>query len=105
MVAVVAAAATLTLLACGTGSGTSSSSTGGDCVPVTSAQLEITVTLTSDGLGEKTLVDVTVTNGAQFVKEPGDYSSKPENGTFLVLDVTALCKEGTHHTIPFISRS
>ena len=104
-----AALAALTI-ACSTGD-TSSSVTGGDAQDVATAEsgakttakakLGQTVTLTNDSLGDKTVVDVTVANAKQYAKEPGDFGSEPENGTFLVLDVTAVCKGGSYHVNPF----
>ncbi|GAA1601933.1 DUF4352 domain-containing protein [Catellatospora bangladeshensis] len=97
-------------LACGAGSGdTSSSVTGGDGTAVeaapekttATAKVGQTVTLTRDGLGEKSVVEVTVANAKQHSKEPGEYGSKPEHGVFLVLDVTVVCKDGTYHANPF----
>ncbi|GAA4243268.1 hypothetical protein GCM10022255_001630 [Dactylosporangium darangshiense] len=105
------AALTVFSLACGAGSGnTGSSVTGGDGKSVEAAapqestavaKVGQTVTLTRDGLGDKTVVDVTVTNAQQSTKEPGDYGSKPEHGVFLALDVTVVCKEGTYDANPF----
>lgn len=100
--------AAVTALACGGGSGTKSSVSGGHGTGVktaapekaTTAKVGQTVTLTSNDLGDKTVVEVTVANAKQYSKEPGDFGSKPEHGVFLVLNVTALCKEGTYSPNP-----
>jgi hypothetical protein len=98
-------------LACGAGNDdTSSKVNGGSGKPVESAAAEKsaatakvgqTVTLTNDGVGDKTVIDVTVTNAKQYAKEPGEFGGKPEHGVFLAFDVTALCKSGTYHANPF----
>lgn len=96
-------------LACSSGGGTTSSVTGGDGQAVeTAAQAKATtakvgqkITLSNDGLGDKTAVDITVANPKQYAKEPGDFGSKPEHGVFLVLDVTVVCTEGTYSANPF----
>jgi hypothetical protein len=103
-----AALAALTI-ACGSSGGTDSTVTGGDGQKVEQAQekktaeakVGQTVTLTNDGLGDKTTVKVTVAKPTQYAKEPGDFGSKPEHGVFLVLDVTVVCDEGTYHANPF----
>ncbi|GAA1796732.1 hypothetical protein GCM10009682_18020 [Luedemannella flava] len=104
-----AALAALTL-ACSSGGGTTSSVSGGEeqSAPAeakekttTTAKVGQKVTLTSDILGEKTVVEVTVANAKQYKVEPGDFGSKPEHGVFLVLDVTVVCKDGTYHANPF----
>src|SRR5258707_9089550 len=83
------------MFACASG-GTTSSSAGGTTqtgVPeqsttTTTAKVGQTVTLTNNGLGQKTTVEVTVASAKQYTKEPGDFGSTPEHGVFLVLDVT-----------------
>ncbi len=96
-------------LACSTGSGDTSSSVGGDGQPASSAAPEQTtttaavgqtVTLTSDTLGNKNAVEVTLANATQAAKEP-TFGTKPEHGVFLVLDVTVVCKDGTYTANPF----
>lgn len=101
-------AAALTALACGGGSGTKSKVSGGHGTGVatatpaktTTAKVGQTVTLTSNDLGDKTVVDVTVANAKQYSKEPGAYGDKPEHGVFLVLNVTVLCKDGSYSPNP-----
>ncbi|MEV4411018.1 DUF4352 domain-containing protein [Catellatospora sp. NPDC049609] len=99
-----------TMLACGAGAGdTSSSVSGGDAKSVEAApepttavgKVGQTITLSSELLGDKTAVEVTVTNPKQHTKEPGSFGSKPEKGVFLVLDVTVVCKQGTYHANPY----
>ena len=103
------ALATFTL-ACSASGKDTSTSVGGDgqaaqsAAPektTTTATVGQTVTLARDSLGDKTTVEVTVANAAQFAKEPGDYGRKPEHGVFLVLDVTVVCKDGTYSANPF----
>ncbi|MEU7822457.1 DUF4352 domain-containing protein [Catellatospora sp. NPDC049133] len=110
LLTVAATLATATMLACGAGTGdTSSTVSGGDGTSVQAApepttavgKVGQTITLTNELLGDKTIVDVTVTNPKQHTKEPGSYGSKPEKGVFLVLDVTAVCKQGSYHSNPF----
>jgi methionine-rich copper-binding protein CopC len=105
-----AIATTATMLACGAGSGdTKSTVAGGDSQSVAAApepstavgKIGQTITLSSELLGDKTVVDVTVANAKQYAKEPGEFGSKPEKGVFLVLDVTVVCKQGTYHANPF----
>lgn len=106
--------ATLTAfsLACGAGSGDTSSTvsggegkgTGVEAAPEPTTaigKIGQTITLSSELLGDKTVVDVTVANAKQYAKEPGEFGSKPEKGVFLVLDVTVACKQGTYHANPF----
>ncbi|BCJ77439.1 hypothetical protein CS0771_69830 [Catellatospora sp. IY07-71] len=97
-------------LACGAGAGDTSSSVGGGEGPGVEAapepttavgKLGQTITLTSELLGDKTVVEVAVSNAKQHTKEPGSFGSKPEKGVFLALDVTVVCKQGTYHANPF----
>lgn len=105
-----AAVTAATMLACGAGSGdTSSTVSGGDGKSAEAApqattavgKVGQTITLNSEFLGDKTVVEVTVGGAKQHTKEPGAYGSKPEHGVFLVLDVTAVCKQGKYHANPF----
>jgi hypothetical protein len=106
-----AALAALTL-ACSMGdTDTSSSVSGGETQKVTeakggektttTAKIGQKVTLTNDLLGEKTAIEVTVANAKQYAKTPGDFGMEPDNGTFLVVDVTVVCKDGSYSTNPF----
>jgi hypothetical protein len=111
LITAAAAVTAATMLACGTGSGdTSSSVTGGDGTSIEAAdpkpttavgKLGQTITLTSEFLGDKTIVEITVANAKQHTKEPGSFGSKPDKGVFLVLDVTAVSKQGTYHANPY----
>ncbi|GAA1414285.1 DUF4352 domain-containing protein [Catellatospora coxensis] len=109
-VAFAAALTTLTMLACGAGAGdTSSAVSGSEGTNVEAApepttaigKVGQTITLTSELLGDKTVVEVAVTGPKQHTKEPGSFGSKPEKGIFLALDVTVVCKQGTYHANPF----
>ncbi|MBX6751588.1 MAG: DUF4352 domain-containing protein [Micromonosporaceae bacterium] len=94
-------------IACGAGSGKTESSVGGEPQgdgvstpqgPATAA-LGQTVTLTNEFLNDKTSVDVTLSDAQQHTTDSLGLS--PDNGVFLVVQVTVVCNEGTYHANPF----
>ena len=99
----------LTLLACGSGSGHTKSTVGGGAgqgvatatqAKTATAKIGQTVTLTSEGLGDKAVVSVGLSNAKQYAKEPGEFGSKPDHGVYLVIDVAVVCKQGTYFASP-----
>jgi len=100
-------------IACGVGSGKTESSVGGEPQdgapaqdgagangdgPVTAAVGQ-TVTLTNTFLNDKTVVEVTLSDAQQHTTDSLGLS--PDNGVFLVVQVTVVCNEGTYHANPF----
>jgi hypothetical protein len=97
-------------IACGSSSGTDSSVSGGKGQKVesaasekttTTAKVGQTVTLSNTLFDNKTVIQVTLANPKQYIKEPGEFGGKPEKGIYLVLDATVVCKEGTYDANPF----
>jgi hypothetical protein len=54
----------------------------------------------TDFEGGETFVNVTVANPATFTEEPVDYGSTPQNGLYLVVDVTVAVTAGSEGTYP-----
>jgi len=100
-------------IACGAGSGDTDSSVGGDpqgdgvatddqpAGPVTAA-IGQTVTLTNTLFDSTDAVEITLADVQQHAEDPGAYGfGAPQNGVYLVVNVTAVCTQGTYFASSF----
>jgi hypothetical protein len=100
-------------IACGVDSGDTDSSVGGDPQggdiatddqiggPVTAA-IGQTVTLTNTLFDSTDAVEITLADAQQHAEDPGAYGfGAPDNGVYLVVNVTVVCTQGTYFASSF----